>query len=82
MISPSRLLLLTLIATSAAFAQPIDREALVKRHNVIVRSVDVDSPLTVGNGGFAFTVDITGLQTFADHYHRNGIPTETQARWA
>ena len=26
--------------------------------------------------------DITGLQTFATHYYRNGIPVETQARWA
>jgi hypothetical protein len=65
-----------------AAATPIDREALVRRHNPVVRSVDYDSPLTVGNGGFAFTADITGLQTFADLYHRNGVPTETQARWA
>ena len=77
---PLSLFLLGFVVT--AFGQPIDREALVRRHNVVVRSVDVDSPLTVGNGGFAFTADITGLQTFADHYHRHGIPTETQARWA
>jgi hypothetical protein len=66
----------------AATAAPIDREALVRRHNPVVRSVDYDSPLTVGNGGFAFTADITGLQTFAYDYHRHGVPTETQARWA
>ncbi len=66
---------------AAASAAPIDRPALVTRHNPIVRSVDADAPLTVGNGGFAFTADITGLQTFADYYHRNGIPTETEARW-
>lgn len=54
----------------------------MRRHNVVVAKVDYDSPLTVGNGGFAFTADITGLQTFSDLYHRNGIPTETQARWA
>ncbi|WP_164975976.1 hypothetical protein [Oleiharenicola lentus] len=65
-----------------AGAAPIDREALVRRHNPVVRSVDYDSPLTVGNGGFAFTADITGLQTFAYDYHRHGVPTETQARWA
>jgi hypothetical protein len=63
-------------------AAPIDRKALVTRHNPVVRSVDYDAPLTVGNGGFAFTADITGLQTFAAEYHRNGVPTETQARWA
>jgi hypothetical protein len=74
--------LLCLVLAVACSAQPIDREALVRRHNVVVKSVDYDSPLTVGNGGFAFTADITGLQTFSDLYHRNGIPTETQARWA
>ncbi len=60
---------------------PIDREALVRRHNPVVRRVDPTAPLTVGNGGFAFTVDSTGLQTFGDHYWRDGIPLETLARW-
>jgi beta-xylosidase len=62
-------------------ATPIDREALVRRHNVTVRKVDPTSPLTVGNGQFAFTVDVTGLQTFGDYYYKNGIPLETMARW-
>jgi hypothetical protein len=61
---------------------PIDRPALVSRHNPVVTRVDYDSPLTVGNGGFAFTVDVTGLQSFPDQYHREGIPLETLARWA
>jgi hypothetical protein len=69
------------IAASAETVTPIDRQALVTRHNPIIRKLDVDAPLTVGNGGFAFTVDITGLQTFAEHYHRWGVPTETQSRW-
>ena len=60
----------------------IDRSALVSRHNPVIRTVDVDAPLSVGNGRFAFTVDITGLQTFAELYHRTGIPTETLGRWA
>ena len=79
---PLATLLFSLIFAATAPAAPIDREALVRRHNPVVRSVDYDSPLTVGNGGFAFTADITGLQTFAADYHRNGVPTETQARWA
>ncbi len=74
--------LVFLACAAVACAAPIDREALVRRHNPVVRSVDYDSPLTVGNGGFAFTADITGLQTFAYDYHRHGVPTETQARWA
>jgi beta-xylosidase len=60
---------------------PIDRQALVTRHDVVVRKVDPTAPLTVGNGQFAFTVDVTGLQTFGDLYYRTGIPLETMARW-
>jgi hypothetical protein len=75
------LFLLTGNVGRAESATPIDRQALVTRHNPVIRGVDVDAPLTVGNGGFAFTADITGLQTFADHYHRWGVPTETQSRW-
>jgi hypothetical protein len=68
-------------AVAADQLSPIDRKALVSRHNPIIRELDVDAPLTVGNGGFAFTADITGLQTFAAHYHRWGVPVETQSRW-
>lgn len=60
---------------------PIDRQALVTRHNPVLHKLDVDAPLTVGNGGFAFTADLTGLQTFAEYYHRWGVPTETESRW-
>ncbi len=61
--------------------QPIDREAVVARHNPHISKVEPTAPLTVGNGQFAFTVDITGLQTFQDYYYKNGIPLETLARW-
>ena len=69
------------LVNAAEQPAPIDRQALVTRHNPVIRKVDVDAPLTVGNGGFAFGADITGLQTFAEHYHRWGVPTETQSRW-
>lgn len=81
---PSRLTLpvfSSLLVLSLFAAEPIDRRALVTRHNPVIRSVDVDAPLTVGNGNFAFTADITGLQSFAAHYQRSGIPTETLSRW-
>lgn len=86
MILPRALLALSLslslsLPLSLSAATPIDRHALVTRHNPTLHALDVDVPLTVGNGGFAFTADITGLQTFADHYQRFGIPTETQSRW-
>jgi hypothetical protein len=46
----------------------IDRRALVERHNVEVTRIVPASPLSVGNGEFCFTVDVTGLQTFPDRY--------------
>jgi protein-glucosylgalactosylhydroxylysine glucosidase len=58
----------------------IDRQALVTRHNPIVENAEPFSPLTVGNGDFAFTVDITGMQTFP-HFYRDGIPLGTQSTW-
>lgn len=70
-----------LLLGAGAVAAPIDREALVTRHDPIVRRVDYSAPLTVGNGGFAFTVDVTGLQSFGEAYYRGGIPLETLARW-
>ena len=68
-------------ASGSENISPIDRQALVTRHNPAIRKLDVDAPLTVGNGGFAFGADITGLQTFAEHYHRWGVPVETESRW-
>ena len=47
---------------------PIDREALVRRHNVHQRRLDPRSPVSVGNGEFAFTMDLTGLQTLPADY--------------
>ena len=41
---------------------PIDRQALVTRHNIEWNEVAGEIPL--GNGEFAFNVDGTGLQTF------------------
>jgi len=36
--------------------------------------------LSVGNGEFAFTVDVTGLQSFPEYYE-NGISLGTQSQW-
>jgi len=59
---------------------PIDRQALVRRHNPIIQHADPLSPLSVGNGGFCFTADITGLQTFPQFYSK-GIPLCIQSDW-
>lgn len=58
----------------------IDRYALVNRHNVVLSTIDNLNSLTVGNGDFAFTADITGLQSFPDYY-LNGIPLGTLSNW-
>ena len=61
-------------------AQDIDRQKIYERHKVVLTSVDTLNALTVGNGNFAITVDITGLQTFPLHYQK-GISLGTQSNW-
>ncbi|MCF3108144.1 hypothetical protein LL912_05090 [Niabella sp. CC-SYL272] len=58
----------------------INRKQLVERHTVRVETADTLSSLSVGNGAFAFTTDITGLQTFPEVYSR-GVPLGTQSEW-
>jgi hypothetical protein len=64
----------------AAVTRPINRRALVTRHNVELQTLDPESPLSVGNGEFAFTVDTTGLQTFPGEYEKT-IPLGTLSQW-
>ena len=58
----------------------IDRLALVTRNNVVVEQPDTLASLSVGNGEFAFTTDVTGLQTFYEEYE-NGVTLGTQSNW-
>ena len=58
----------------------IDRQDLVRRHSPITRRLDPLSPLSVGNGEFAFTADVTGLQTFPEYYDR-AMPLCTMSQW-
>ncbi len=67
---------------------PIDRKALVQRHNVRQEHLDPRSPVSVGNGEFAFTMDLTGLQSMPAAYPvgaRDELPPGTllgtQAQW-
>ncbi|MEO6720718.1 MAG: hypothetical protein ABIN67_10130 [Ferruginibacter sp.] len=62
------------------FAQPINRMQLVERHTIVNTKVDSLSSLSVGNGSFTFTADITGLQSFPDTYAK-GVPLGTQSEW-
>lgn len=66
--------------SNSLYAQPINRSALVERHMVINNHFDPLSSLSVGNGGFAFTVDITGLQSFPEAY-APGVPLGTESEW-
>ena len=66
--------------TTSGKAKPIDRKALVRRNNPVVTSADTLASLSVGNGGFAFTTDVTGLQTFPEYYS-SGVPLGTQSEW-
>ncbi len=69
-----------LLACSPTEQKSIDREALIVRNNPQVKVFDPLASLSVGNGEFAFTADITGLQTFPKIYSK-GIPLGTQAQW-
>ena len=70
------------VAAAERDSSRIDRRALVSRHDPRVEAVDPSSPLSVGNGQFAFGVDVTGLQSLGELYYAEGIPLETLARWA
>lgn len=69
-----------IIAGCNASNTPIDRQALVERNNPHITTIDTLASLTVGNGGFAYTVDVTGLQTFPETYSK-GVPLGTQSEW-
>jgi hypothetical protein len=60
--------------------ESFSRRAQIQRHNPTLHALDPLSPLSVGNGEFAFTADITGLQTFPEKYEQ-GIPLCTQSQW-
>jgi len=54
--------------------QKIDRRTVIERHKIITTVTNPKSPAQVGNGEFAFGVDITGLQTF--------VPFNSLSHWS
>ncbi|MBZ4192189.1 hypothetical protein K7B07_24975 [Niabella sp. 3A5MI-3] len=68
------------IASVQCSGQVINRKALVERHTIRLNRADTLAALSVGNGSFAFTTDITGLQSFPDAYAK-GVPLGTQSEW-
>lgn len=53
---------------SVADGGTVDRERLVRRHNVCQRNLDPRSPVSVGNGEFAFTMDLRGPSSSPHSY--------------
>ncbi len=72
-----------LCAATIAPAQPttpIDRHALVTRHNIEVHAIDPNGAMAVGNGSFAFNFDVTGLQSLPDYYAKT-MPIGILSDW-
>jgi hypothetical protein len=59
----------------------LDRRRIVRGQNPIIQAIDPTAALSIGNGTFAFTCDVTGLQTFLSEY-RQQFPLCTCAQWA
>ena len=60
--------------------QPINRQAVTSRNNPVITKADPLASLTVGNGHFATTVDVTGLQSFPFDYEA-GVPLTAMSDW-
>lgn len=73
-------LIIVLLAMCLLASAKIDRKALVTRHNPHIENIDTLASLSVGNGEFAFTCDITGLQTLHRLYSK-GVPLGTMSQW-
>ncbi|MFU8946193.1 hypothetical protein ACLRGF_05600 [Mycetocola zhadangensis] len=69
--------------------RPIDREAVVRRHNVAITKPNAEHILSVGNGDFAYSADITGMQTFTSFHDQStairqgvtAVNTATMSSW-
>lgn len=59
----------------------IDRRKVIDRNNPIERKIDRYSVLSVGNGDFAFSADVTGLQTLGNEYQDWNLPLCTMSTW-
>ena len=58
----------------------INRQAVASRNNPVITEADPLASLTVGNGHFATTVDVTGLQSFPFDYEA-GVPLTAMSDW-
>jgi len=67
-------------ALGAVADEPIDRHALVTRHNIVIHDLDPNGAMAVGNGEFAFNFDVTGLQSFPEYYEKT-MPIGILSTW-
>jgi hypothetical protein len=68
------------LAQSARAEEPIDRHALVSRHDIAVHGIDPMGAMAVGNGNFAFNFDVTGAQSFPEYYEKS-MPIGILSTW-
>ena len=73
-------LTLSLMMPVIVMAEPIDRNAVVSRNNPVVTEANPLASLSVGNGHFVTTVDITGLQSYPGEY-KTGVPLNSMSDW-
>ena len=78
----NRLLWLLHLALGGCASSKIDRRKIVESCNPHRNASSSTTPLQVGNGNFAFGVDVTGLQTFRPFatmstwgWHNFSLPT-------
>src|ERR1019366_9845407 len=69
-----------LTGASAGAQEPIDRHALVSRHDIAIHAADPMGAMAVGNGEFAFNFDVTGAQSFPEYYEKT-MPIGILSTW-
>lgn len=68
------------LLVSLHISAAIDRRSVVNRNNPVITEANPLTSLSVGNGHFVTTVDVTGLQSYPQDY-KAGIPLNTMSDW-
>ena len=72
--------ILAVASVATANAEKIDRKSVLERNNPKVTNADPLNSLSVGNGHFATTVDVTGMQSYPQNYMQ-GVPLCSMSDW-
>lgn len=57
------------------------KKEVVQKYNLTINEIDVKNPLTIGNGDFAMTFDVTTSQTFYDLYQDIPLTSMSNKNW-